>query len=363
MRFRAALKPFAEAALAAARTAATRETIPVLTHVKLAAAGDEVRLTATDLDREIELSAPATVEEAGETTVKAQKLADALRVAPKDAEVFVVDEGAGSLKLSTGRPRYVFPTLPTADFPSFAKLVDFAAPLEFAGKALAAMLTQAGHASARDATRPMLEGVYLHAAAEGLRFVGCDGFRLMVIESGVASSGPNVILPTESVKAFARAAEGVDKVLLELSPSLARLTAKTTQLVSKLIDGTYPDYPRIVPQDFVHRAEFEAEEMSAALARADVGMVGDRPSLALDFDVDAIKLDASGSDHFAVSDRVAFEGEASIKIGFRMRDLREAIGALDGERLRLEINNAQGATKLSAPLKRGRFVVLMPDRL
>lgn len=363
MIIRADAKTFAEAAASAARIAASRATIPILSHVKIAAADGVVTLTAGDLDREIELTFAADVEAAGETTAPAHKLADALRAAPKGV-VARLEASPAALKLTAGRARYALPVLPAADFPAIGQGGEFAPAMEFPGKVLAADLGEVGHAISTEETRYYLNGVFIDAAqADGLRFVATDGHRLMRLDTTVASKAASVILPAESVKQFARLAASAETVSLELSARMVRLTAGAQKLVSKVIDGTFPDYGRVVPTEFIHRAEFDAAALTESLARAAVACAERGQAVALDFSDGEIGVSARNADGFEAEDRLECKGGASVRIGFNAKYLGEAITALAAKRLRLEMGDPQGPAKLSDPDRGDRFVVLMPVRI
>ena len=362
MRFRADTKPFADAAAAAARVAGAGRTIPILAHAKIAAKGESVRVTACDLDREIEVELPARVEESGETTVDAAALHDALRIAPKGVEA-AFETGERGVILRTGKPRYGLPVLPAADFPAMSNFGEFAAPVALDGKTFAAELAAALHAVSREETRYYLNGVYFHGTDDGLRLVATDGHRLMRVDLPVKAGAASAILPTETVKAFVKIAEAASEVTLELSASTARLTCGATRLVSKLIDGTFPDYGRVTPSEFSHCAVAEAQALRDAVQRALVACGDSGKGVALDFAQGRLKVEAHNSDGFEAADEIEFEREASIRIGFNAKYLAEAVAALGGARCRFDMGDPQGPAKLSDASRNDRFVVLMPVRL
>lgn len=369
MRFRADLKPFADAAAEAARIAPSRATIPILKHVKIEAGAGEVRLTANDLDRELETRFAATVEAAGATTVDAQSLHEALRAAPKGAEA-ALEMGERGAILRTGRARYTLPTLPVEDFPAIRDLGEWGPAIEIDGKRLAADLTAVSHAFSKDDHRFFLQGVFLHAGGgfDGLRLVATDGYRLMRVDLPVEAAATAAILPADSVKVFVKLAEGVDKVRLEVSRALARLTAGSTRLISKLIDGTFPDYQRVEPRDFQESALADADELRQALTRALIALDEQGHGVALDFTGEAVKLSAASADGCEAEDRLDISPAsgnraAEIRIGFQGRYLSEALSALGGDVVRFEMTDPGGPAKISNNARADRFVVLMPVRV
>ena len=361
MRFRADLKPFADAAAAAARVVAGRTTIPILSHVKLDAAGHSIRLTASDLDREIEIAFAARVETPGETTVSASALNDALRIAPKGAEV-AFELGERGVTLRTGKPRYVLPVLPATDFPAMSNFGQFAAPVALDGKTFAAELAAVMHAVSTEETHYYLNGVYFHGTDDGLRLVATDGHRLMRVDLPVKAGAAAAIVPSATVKAFLKIAEGATEVTLELSDRMARLTAGSTRLVSKLIDGTFPDYGRVTPTDFTNVAIVDSQRLRDAVQRALIACAEGR-GIALDFADQRLKIEGRSAEGGEASDEVEFEREACVRIGFNARYLAEAVAALGGVKARFNMGDPSGPAKITDAARNDRLIVLMPVRI
>ncbi len=364
MKFRVDSKPFAEAAASAARIVSGRVTIPILSHARIAAANGRVAITATDLDREIEISFAAEIDAPGETTVPAHKLADALRTAPKGATASFEVAEAGNV-LRVGRARFTLPALPASDFPVDPAVVAFSAPFDATGKTFAADLGAVAHAISKDETRYYLNGVFFDTRGP-LAFVATDGHRLMRVTSDIEAEGPGVIVPTESVKAFIQLAEDALTVRLELSKSRARLIAGDVRFVTKLIDGTFPDYARVIPADadLKQRATFASADLAAALTRAEVAQADRGHAVALRFgEFGEVKVSARNGDGAAAEDIVPCEGDAAIEIGFNGRYFGDALNALGAAKVSLRMSEPGGPALLVDPARADRCVVLMPLRV
>jgi DNA polymerase III subunit beta len=363
MRFRAELKPLASAAAAAAKIAETRQMIPILTHAKVEAFADgTVRLTATDYDREITITVPADVEAPGAVVIQAARFSDALSAARPGAEVFLCRE-ADAATLRTGRTRYTLPMLPPEDFPAIGEVAEFPPSIKLPGKIFAETLRRTSHAASVDKTRNYLNGVLFDGRPDGLRLVASDGFRLMRSDLGGTPNVRSVILPCDSVPAFVRLAEGVEEVELEISDRLARLSGGSQRILTKLVEGTFPDYDRLTPSDFKFCAHLDADEFASALKRVHIGTDSERPWLELVFARDGLKLEAKGQAGLRATDQIDCECDFELRVGFVGKKLVEAMENLDAERIRFETNGPTGPSKLSAPLKPGSFVCVMPQRI
>ena len=232
-----------------------RNTIPILSNILMVAEGDKLSLTATDLDIEATDAAPAEIKKAGSVTAPAQTLFDVVRKLPEGAEV-TLDLADSRLSISSGRARFALPTLPAADFQTMAKE---AAPIKFEIEAaeLRRLIDKTRFAISTEETRYYLNGIYLHHAkgAKGpvLRTVATDGHRLALAET-VAPKGSaalkGVIVPRKAVAEIRRLLDDApETVTVEASDSKITVHIGEAVLTSKLIDGSFPDYQRVIPKD------------------------------------------------------------------------------------------------------------------
>ena len=234
-----------------------RNTIPILSNVLLAADGQSVRLMATDLDLQIVEEVPATVETAGATTVSAHTLFDIVRKLPDGAQV-TLDAAASKMAVTAGRARFSLQTLPREDFPVIGESdlpVSFSLPAE----TLVTLIDKTRFAISTEETRYYLNGIFMHAPAQGsqgapggtLRAVATDGHRLARVEIPLpegASGMPDIIIPRKCVAEVRKLLdERSGDVGISLSQSKIRFAIGQAVLTSKLIDGTFPDYSRVIP--------------------------------------------------------------------------------------------------------------------
>ena len=237
------------------RVVERRNTIPILSNVLLRADGGKLTLKATDLDLEITETVPAEVDRAGATTVPAHILHDIVRKLPDGAEVSL-DSGDGSqLALKSGRSRFTLQVLPESDFPDLTT-GEFPTRFALAASAMKKLIDRTQFAISTEETRYYLNGIYLHvvtvAGKPMLRAVATDGHRLAQSQFEAPAGSekmPGVIVPRKAVGEIQKLVETPDAAVdLELSDTKIRVTIGDVVLTSKLIDGTFPDYARVIPQ-------------------------------------------------------------------------------------------------------------------
>ncbi len=236
------------------RVVERRNTIPILSNVLLKAQGNALMLKATDLDIEVTETTPASVETDGSTTVPAHMLYDIIRKLPDGSEVMLsVGEGNG-LSLKSGRSSFQLQMLPESDFPDLTA-AEFSHTFTMDCAAFKSLIDRTQFAISTEETRYYLNGIYLHTVdVDGgsmLRAVATDGHRLaqaQVPAPDGAAGMPGIIVPRKAVGEVQKLLEsGDDTVSVELSDTKIRFTVGPVVLTSKLIDGTFPDYNRVIP--------------------------------------------------------------------------------------------------------------------
>lgn len=326
----------------------TRNTIPILANVLLAVEDGQLRLTGTDLDVEIATSLPVLDCQPGSVTVPGKMLADIAKRATGD--ISLTAEGH-QLIVKSGKSRYKLDVLPAEDFPSFSA-GKFDTTLELD---LATLVAPCVHCISTDETRYYLAGVYLHAVEGHLVAVATDGHRLMrnIGHAGTLPSSleGGVILPRKLVGLLPK---GV--VTLELSQNKVRVTTGSTVITSKMIDGTFPDYVRVIPTGNGNVLTVDRQALMKSVER--VAAVADDRSRAVKFavgDVLCLSLADKASDEVEAT----FEGEP-LEIGFNSRYVGEMLGALDEPNVRFAFGDAGSPAVIKGE---GEWTaVLMPMR-
>jgi DNA polymerase-3 subunit beta len=334
----------------AVRAVEKRNTIPILSNILLTATGGELRLRATDLDIEISGRITAQVGTDGATTLPAHTLHDILRKWPEGAELKLeVNPLTGTAVIKSGRSRFALQTLPADDFPDL-NAGEPAFNFVLAAEALAGAIKRVQFAISTEETRYYLNGIYLHqtsgeAGTPVLRLVATDGHRLSLAEmpapegSAALDGIRGIIIPRKAVGEIRRMAEeaGGD---IAISGTSGKLTAEAggTRLVTKLIDGTYPDYARVIPRGNACSVMLDAAEFAGAVDR--VGTVASEKGRAVKFAFaeDRVTRTVTNPDSGEATDEVEAQYQsAPIEIGFNGRYVLDMIANGFGTKGRIEL--------------------------
>lgn len=349
-----------------------RNTIPILANVLIEADDSQVSLRATDLDIEVVDKAPAMVERAGATTVSAVMLHEIVRKLPDGALVSLTEDAAtGRLTISAGRSVFSLATLPREDFPVMASSeysTNFSAP----APVLRRLFDKAKFAISTEETRYYLNGVYMHVAkgpdGPTLRCVATDGHRLAQIDAPLpegAAGMPGVIVPRKTVGELRKLLDDDDaKIAVSVSETKVRFATPAIQLTSKVIDGTFPDYTRVIPLSNSRRLEVDAAEFAKAVDR--VATVSSERSRAvkLTLDEDRLVLSVNAPDSGAAEEELAVAyGDEHLEIGFNAKYLLEIAGQVDRENAVFLFNSAGDPTLMREGNDTTAIYVVMPMRV
>lgn len=348
-----------------------RTTIPILNNVKLVG-GDGLELVATDLDLTLLAREPAEVTRRGATTVPAHTLFDIVRKLPEGASVTLEEQpGSAELELRAGRSRFVLPTLPVDDFPAIGG-EELEVRFEIAPGDLVKLIDKARFAISTEETRYYLNGIHFHVAGAGatrtLRGVATDGHRLARIEVALppgAERMPPVIVPRKTVGELRKLVEGVEEpVRVAVSASRIELTAGGARLLSRLIDGTFPDYERVIPTNNERIAVLATKAFAEAVDRvATISMEKARP-IKLAFETGRVTVSAVSPEQGRAEEELdcLWQGEP-LEIGFNARYVLDMVAQVEGPELRIEMANAAAPTVVKDPADPALLFVLMPMRV
>lgn len=306
-----------------------RNTIPILANVLLSADNGQLAVTGTDLDISYSASAPADGELS--TTVDAKRLSDIARRLSGD--VVTLDTKDDKLVVKSGRSRFTLPTLPVGDFPHL-DAGDLGEPFQLD---FAQLVAPVKFAISSEQTRFYLCGVHLHNTTEGgIRAVATDGHRLAHNTASGMPQIPAVIIPAKTVGIVP-----AGLVDVSLSSRMCRFATADTIIVSKLIDGTFPDYQRVIPRDNTNVVTVDRKEIASAVAR--VSTIESNRGRAAKFTVagDNIAVDASGDDGSAHEDVEAEYAGEPIEIGFNTAYIADVLDAASGDEVRVSLADSQ----------------------
>ena len=349
-----------------------RNTIPILANVLIEAEGDEVMFRATDLDIEVLDRAPAKVERAGATTVNAVVFHEIVRKLPDGALVNLVDDGAsGRLTVEAGRSNFALATLPRQDFPVMATS-EYASNFSAPAPVLRRLFDKSKFAISTEETRYYLNGVYMHVAESEsgrvLRCVATDGHRLARIDAGLpdgAADMPGVIVPRKTVGELRKLLDDDDaQIAVSVSETKVRFATPEITLTSKVIDGTFPDYTRVIPMNNTRKMEVDASDFARAVDR--VATVSSERSRAVKMQLDEDRLilsvnapDAGNAEEELV---VAYSDE-KLEIGFNAKYLLEIASQVDRENAVFMFNSSADPTLMREGTDTSAVYVVMPMRV
>ena len=349
-----------------------RNTIPILANVLIEATPDGVTFRATDLDTEIVDRAPAHVERPGATTVSAVMLNEIARKLPDGALVnLTLDAATQRLTVAAGRSNFALATLPREDFPVMASS-EYASNFAAAAGVLKRLFEKSQFAVSNEETRYYLNGVYMHVPEGGthLRCVATDGHRLARIDGPLpdgAQDMPGVIVPRKTVAELLRLlgqlADDQD-VAVSVSETKIRFGTPQVTLTSKVIDGTFPDYARVIPQNNTRRMEVDASDFARAVDR--VATVSSERSRAvkLALEEDRLVLSVHAPDTGAAEEELAVAfGDGSLEIGFNAKYLKEIADQVDHENAVFLFNGPGDAAMIREGGDESAVYVVMPMRV
>ena len=352
-----------------------RTTIPILSNVRLEARGGELLLTATDMDLTLASRETAEIGEPGVTTVAAHTLYEIVRRLAEGAIVELEQpNGSSDLQLRSGRSSFVLPALAADEFPAMNE-EDLGISFEVTAATLRKLFDKTRFAMSNEETRYYLNGVHLHAtrgegATATLRAVATDGHRLARVETELpegAKDIPPVIVPKKTVGEVRRLLEAQEHdaaIGIALSASRIRFSIGTTILVSRLIDGTFPDYERVIPQANDKAALVDAKAFAVAIDRVATVATDKVRAVKLGFSDGRVVASAVSAEAGRAHDEVDCElSGGDIEIGFNARYVLDITQQVDGDTIRLEMASPAAPTLIRDPEDLATIYVLMPMRV
>jgi DNA polymerase-3 subunit beta len=357
------------------RVVERRNTIPILSNVLIRADGGKLTLKATDLDLEVTESVAAEVGRGGATTVPAHILHDIVRKLPEGAEVSLDTGDGAQLAIKSGRSRFTLQVLPESDFPDLTT-GEFPTRFPLPAATLKKLIDRTQFAISTEETRYYLNGIYLHVVTVGkkpmLRAVATDGHRLaqaQVDAPAGAEKMTGVIVPRKAVGEIQKLVEGVDAdVDVELSDTKIRVTIPATGgdvvLTSKLIDGTFPDYVRVIPQGNDKVLKVDRGEFAEAVDRVSTISSERGRAVKLGLTDGKMTLSVNNPDSGSATEELGVDyGADDIEIGFNSRYLLDVAGQLETGTAEFRFADAGSPTLILDDGAADALYVLMPMRV
>jgi len=354
------------------RVVERRNTIPILSNVLLRAEDGTLRLKATDLDIEVTETITADITEAGSTTVPAYMIYDIVRKLPDGAQVSLETTGeGGQMQIRSGRSRFMLQALPESDFPDLAA-GDLPHRFTLPAADLKRLIEKTQFAISTEETRYYLNGIFLHtldvSGSTMLRAVATDGHRLARVEmpAPVGSEGmPGVIVPRKAVAEIVKLVEdGSESITIELSSAKIRLTFDGVVLTSKLIDGTFPDYQRVIPSGNDKLLTVERADFAKAVDRVSTISSERGRAVKLALNDGRLTLTVNNPDSGSATEEIEVDYDAApIDIGFNARYLLDITAQLDGDTALFKLADPGSPTVVQDREGASALYVLMPMRV
>ena len=354
------------------RVVERRNTIPILSNVLLTATGASLEMKATDLDLEVTEATAAKVERAGATTVPAHLLYDIVRKLPDGAEVMLkTDEDGNSMSVISGRSSFRLQCLPQSDFPELTA-GSFSHIFRLESVALKRLIEKTQFAISTEETRYYLNGIFLHTHEVGgklkLRSVATDGHRLARAEmdAPAGSEGmPGIIIPRKTVSELQKLVDDPDvAIATELSDTKIRFTIGSVVLTSKLIDGTFPDYQRVIPTGNDKKLVVDRQSFAQAVDRVSTISSERGRAVKLSIADGQVTLAVNNPDSGSATEELVAEYSADpIEIGFNAKYLLDVAAQLSGSEARFMLADAGSPTLIHDTNDDDALYVLMPMRV
>jgi DNA polymerase-3 subunit beta len=345
-----------------------RHTLPILSNVLITRGDDRLSFVATDI--EIEISATAAADATGEAkalTVGARKLLDILRALPEGAEVTMALADK-RLQMRSGKSRFQLQTLPPEDFPRLAGPEGTPVAFELPQRALKSVLALVQYAMAQQDIRYYLNGLLMMVDAGELRVVATDGHRLAVATRELAARDlgkQEVIIPRKTILELAKLLQDTeDPVSIELSGSQARFRFDGILLASKLVDGKFPDYQRVIPTAHPKHLTLGRQTLGAALQRAAILTNDKFRGVRWVLGDGSLKITCTNTEQEEAQEELEldYKGDA-LDIGFNVGYLLDVLNNLDTEEIEVSLGDANSSALITVPGRKDFKYVVMPMRI
>ncbi|HVN34620.1 MAG TPA: DNA polymerase III subunit beta [Casimicrobiaceae bacterium] len=343
-----------------------RHTLPILANVLIEHRDAKLFVTATDLEMQITAHSDLAGKESQATTVAARKLQDLLRALPDDTTLSI--EGSGSrMTLRAGRSRFNLQTLPAADYPRIGIGQDHVQALSLPQRELRSLLKSVEYAMAQQDIRYYLNGMLLVIDRGSLQAVATDGHRLSWASLKISGDyqRQEVILPRKTVLELGKLlAEVDDAVTLNVLANQVRFTFANIELVSKVVDGKFPDYNRVIPTGHAKRVLISRSDLLASLQRAAILSNEKFRGVRLVLKNEQLKIICTNSEQEEAEEEleIAYKGDA-LDIGFNINYLLDVLQNLTTEQVELAFGDANSSALVTVPGRDDYKYVVMPMRI
>jgi DNA polymerase III subunit beta len=342
-----------------------RQTMPVLANVLLAARENRLSVTGTDLEVELVATCTVSVQQPGDITVPGRKLLDIFRSLPEKVSVTLSTEGE-RVSVRAGRSRFTLSSLPASEFP-LVEEINAQQTLTMPQGEFRRLIDKTHFSMAQQDVRYYLNGLLLETDGKALRAVATDGHRLALCEtelSGKARTSQQVIVPRKGVLELQRILGTENNIELAVGTNHVRAQIGDIRFTSKLIDGRFPEYARVIPSSPPKTVEADRESLRQALQRTAILSNEKYRGIRLTARPDLLTLQAHNPEQEEAEDQVevSYKGE-EVEIGFNVNYLLDALSAIEGDKVEIGLTDSNSSCLIHAPGTVHTRYVVMPMRL
>jgi DNA polymerase-3 subunit beta len=342
-----------------------RQTMPVLANVLLSARDDRLSITGTDLEVELVATSSVSVQTAGDVTVPGRKLLDIFKALPEKTSITLSTEG-DRVSLKGGRSRFTLSSLPAAEFPLVDE-INAQQTLTVSQGEFRRLIDKTHFSMAQQDVRYYLNGMLLETEGKSLRAVATDGHRLALCETELASrakTAQQVIVPRKGVLELQRILGSDGNLELAVGTNHVRAQVANIRFTSKLIDGRFPEYGRVIPANPTKLVEADREVLRQALQRTAILSNEKYRGIRLVVKPDLLTLQAHNPEQEEAEDQieVSYKGD-ELEVGFNVNYLLDALAAIDTEKVEIGLTDANSSCLIRAPGTTNARYVVMPMRL
>ena len=345
-----------------------RHTLPILANVLMRKEGDVIEFTTSDLEIQVRTRAGLGGDSGNfSTTVGARKLIDILRALPPD-QVITLTSSQNKLTLQGGKSRFTLQTLPSDDFPLVNESVDFGPTFSVPQKTLRDLLNQVHFAMAVHDIRYYLNGILFIAEGKTLTLVATDGHRLAMAQSTLDADVPSkqeVILPRKTVLELQRLLKDEETAIeMRFANNQAKFSFSGMEFVTKLVEGKFPDYNRVIPKNHKNSVTLGRAPLLASLQRAAILTSEKFKGVRVNIEPGLLRIGASNAEQEEAKEEleIDYEGDA-IDIGFNVTYLIDALANMDAEMVRIDLQDGNASALFTLPDRPGFKYVVMPMRI
>lgn len=344
-----------------------RNTIPILSNIKLDATGSSLVLTVTDMDLVASEEIEAEISAEGSLTVPAGTLYDIIRKLPEGAKINLeADSSSSQVIVTAGSSNFKISYLASDEFPVMSE-GDLTHKFTLSTASFLTLIEKTKFAMSNEETRYYLNGVYFHISEGNLRSVATDGHRLASYEIALpegAADMPGIIIPRKTVNELAKLLESQEEVIISLSDSKIKFESDKIELLSKVVDGTFPDYQRVIPDNNTKILKLSADDFKEAVDRVATISVDKTKAVKVELAENNIILKSQGVEgSSAKEDVIAEYQDESMEIGFNSRYVLEMMNHIEADNFTIAFDSPNAPALVRDPKDESALYIIMPMRV